>query len=326
VTATPVGGTTPTVLFGGGNLNDGYRNGFQVRGGFWLNECGTCGLEGGVLFLGSVAQRTTIGDTPGAVIGRPFIDATTNLPDEQLVSVPGLLSGRVTIDAVSSDFWGADAALRKLICCGGACGHGGRLDAVVGYRFLYYGDSVRVSEDLSPLVAPFPPGTRIGVSDAFTAENQFHGALVALAGEYRCNAWSIQGRGGVSFGGTSRRATVSGTTSVQVPPAPAVVAPGGLLALSSNSGTFTGSDFVFVPEASVRIGYQVTEHVRVYAGYTFLYWPAVYRAADQIDPVVNPGLLPPPLAPLTGPVRPLFPDRQSSLWVQTVSLGLELRY
>ena len=128
----------------------------------------------------------------------------------------------------------------------------------------------------------------------------------------------------MNFGGTFRRATVSGATTALVPPAPRVILPGGLLALSSNSGTFSGSDWVFVPEASVRVGYQVRENLRVYVGYSFLYWPAVYRAAEQIDPVVNPGLLPPPIVPLVGPVRPLFPDRQSSLWVQAVSVGLEL--
>ncbi len=267
-----------------------------------------------------------MGDTPGAVIGRPFFNAMTNSPDVELVSVPGMLSGRAAINAVSSDFWGADAAFRKMICCGGGCNSGGRLDAVVGYRFLSYGDSVRVTEDLSPLVAPFPSGTRIGVSDAFTAQNQFHGVLFALAGEYHLNSWYVEGRGGVSFGGTFRRATVSGSTSIQVPPAPAVVAPGGLLALPSNSGSFSGSDWVFVPEASLRVGYQITQHLRVYAGYTFLYWPEIYRAANQIDPVVNPGLLPPPLTPLPGPVRPLFPDRQSSLWLHGVSIGLELQF
>ena len=110
--------------------------------------------------------------------------------------------------------------------------------------------------------------TRVGVSDALTAENEFHGALFALAGEYRLNSWYVQGRGGVSFGGTFRRAAVSGSTSIQAPPAAPVAAPGGLLALASNSGTFSGSDWVFVPEASVRVGYRVTENLRVYAGYS----------------------------------------------------------
>lgn len=322
VTATSVTGGVPTGLVSGDNINGGFRNGFQVRGGFWLDECGTCGIDMGMLYLGALASRSQVGDIPGFVVGRPFLNALTNAPDEQIVNIPGLVSGRVTVDAASSDFWGADLAFRKLICC--TCN--GRLDWLVGYRFLYYGDSVRVNEEVRPLPPLFPAGARISVSDSFTAQNQFHGALLALAGEYRLGSWYVQGRGGVSFGGTFRRATISGSTTVEVPPGPPVTVPGGLLALSSNSGTYSASDWVFMPEASVRVGYQVTSQLRIYAGYSFLYWPAVYRAADQIDPVVNPGLLPPPVVPLTGPVRPLFPDRQSSLWVHGASVGLELRY
>jgi Putative beta barrel porin-7 (BBP7) len=321
LTATPVGGGTPTVLFGNKTLNDGFRNGFQLRGGFWLDGCGECGIEAGMLFLGGLTSRIQVGDVPGTVIGRPFFNTMTNAPDSELVSAPGTLSGRGTASAGASDFWGANVAFRKLICCD--CR--GRLDFLVGYRFLSSGDSVGVTEDLQPIAAPFPPGSRIGVSDTFTASNQFHGALFALAGEYRLKSWYLQGTGGVSFGGTFRQATVSGSTSIQVPPAPTEVLPGGLLALSSNSGTFSGSDWVFVPEAAVRLGYQIRENLRIYAGYSFLYWPSIYRAADQINPVVNPALLPPPL-PLTGPASPLFPDRKSSLCVQALSIGLEFRY
>jgi len=41
-----------------------------------------------------------------------------------------------------------------LICCDDC----GRLDCVVGYRFLSFDDEVRIYEDFRPTVAPFPPG------------------------------------------------------------------------------------------------------------------------------------------------------------------------
>jgi hypothetical protein len=81
-----------------------------------------------------------------------------------------------------------------------------------------------------------------------------------------------------------------------------------------------------VPEASLRIGYRVADQCRVFVGYSGLYWPKVYRAAEQIDPAVNPGLLPPPILPPTGPIRPLSPDRRSDLWVRAVSIGVEWRF
>jgi hypothetical protein len=316
-------GAPPTVLFGNDNLNTGVRSGFQLRGGFWLDQCATCGIEAGVLFLDGVTDRGLAGDRPGAIIGRPFFNTLTNAPDFQIVSVPGSVSGRAAIDAASHELCGADVAISKAICCD--CR--GRLDFLVGYRYLSFDDSIRAFEDLHPTTAPFTPGSHIGVSDGFTASNQFNGLLLGLAGEYRFDCWYIQGRGTISFGETSRRATIAGMTAIAIPPLQAVVSPGGLLALSSNSGTASESDWVVVPELSARVGYQITQNLRMYAGYTFLLWPGMFRAANQIDPVVNPALIPPvqgAVAP--GQFRPLFPDRQSSLWVQAISIGMALQF
>jgi hypothetical protein len=322
LSARPVGGGPPTVLFPDGGRNGDGRSGFQVRGGLWLDEGESLGIEAGALYLCRSEDRARVGDTPGRVIARPFFNALLGAPDVELVSVPGALSGRAAIDADASHFCGADVALRKALCCD--CR--GRLDVLVGYRFLSFDDSVRVFEDLRPTVEPFPPGSRIGVADGFTATNRFHGLLLGLAGEYRLDGWFVEGRVVASAGRTFRKATVAGETSFEFPPEPPVVLPGGLLALPGNNGSLSTSTWTVVPEAAVRIGYQVNDRLRVYAGYSALYWPGVYRAANQIDPAVNPDLLPPPVVPTAGPARPQFPGRTSGLWGQFLSLGVEVRY
>jgi hypothetical protein len=322
LSARPISGGPPTVLFPDGGLNGDGRSGFQLRGGLWLDACATCGIEVGTLYLCSSEDRARVGDTSGTIIGRPFFNALLGAPDVELVSVPGALSGRAAIDAEASHFCGADVAFHNAICCD--CR--GRLDWLIGYRFLSFDDSVRVFEDLHPTAAPFPPGSQIGVADGFTATNRFHGLLVGLAGEYRLDGWFVEGRLAASVGRTFRTATVAGQTSFNIPPEAPVVLPGGVLALSTNTGSLSTSDWTVVPEAAVRIGYRVNDCLRVYAGYSVLYWPGVYRAANQIDPVVNPGLLPPPVVPPVGPGQPQFPDRKSALWVHAASIGLEWRY
>jgi hypothetical protein len=51
------------------------------------------------------------------------------------------------------------------------------------------------------------------------------------------------------------------------------------------------------------------------------------RPGDQVDLFVNPGLIPPATATPTGNLaRPAFTNGTIDLWVQTVSVGVELRY
>jgi hypothetical protein len=322
LTAKPSPGGASLVLFGNDNLDGESRTGFQFRGGFWLDSCATCGIEAGGLFLNGVTDRGRAGGAPGAIIGRPFFNALTSAPDFEIVSVPGAVTGGAAIDAAAHALCGADIAFRHALCCD--CR--GRLDWLLGYRFLSFDDAVGAFEDIRPTTAPFTPGTRFGVADGFTATNRFHGLLVGLTGEYQFNSWYVQGRGAISLGDTSRRVTIAGATSIQSPPLPPVLSPGGLLALSSNSGTVSESERTLVPELSARLGYQISSNMRIYVGYSFLLWPGVFRAANQIDPVVNPALLPPVQAPVAGPLRPLFPDRQNSHWVQGISIGLESRF
>jgi hypothetical protein len=75
----------------------------------------------------------------------------------------------------------------------------------------------------------------------------------------------------------------------------------------------------------VRLGAQVTERMRAFVGYNFLYWSNVARAGEQIDLRVNPNQIAPP-QPLNGPALPAFTPRRSDYWVQGISLGLELRF
>jgi hypothetical protein len=321
LSARPVGGGPPTILFPNGNLNDDGRSGFQLRGGLWIDDGQSLGIEAGTLYLCESTDRARVGNDPGTIIGRPFFNALLGAPDVELVSAPGILSGQAVDIATASHFCGADIALRKAICCD--CR--GRLDVLVGYRFLSFDDSVEMLEDLHPSAAPFPPGSRIGVGDRFEATNRFDGLLLGLAGEYRLDGWFVEGRLAVSTGRTARKATIAGQTQFDIPPEAPFALPGGLLALSTNSGIHSSDSWTVVPEATVRVGYQVNDRLRVFAGYSALYWPGVYRAASQIDPAINPDLLP-PVIPTAGPARPLFPNRTSGLWGQFLSVGAELRF
>jgi hypothetical protein len=202
------------------------------------------------------------------------------------------------------------------------CDPRGRLDLVVGFRYLHLGDEVNVTQDLTALeiASRVTPGTTFVVNDRFATSNDFYGGVIGLSGERRYGPLFVGGKVSVALGGVVQTTTIDGSTVIG-----GVAQAGGLLALPSNVGRYRTSSFAVVPEAGLRVGFQVTEAARVYGGYNFLYLSSVARAGDQIDPAVNPQLLPPRGA-VPGPAVPAFPDRTTDFWLQGVNLGVELRF
>lgn len=97
-----------------------------------------------------------------------------------------------------------------------------------------------------------------------------------------------------------------------------------MLALPSNIGYYHNSEATIVPELGVNLAYDVTDHLRVRGGYTFMYWDHLDRPGQQIDTTINPNQVPPPSG--GGSTRPLPTHDESELFIQGVNLGVEVRY
>jgi hypothetical protein len=93
---------------------------------------------------------------------------------------------------------------------------------------------------------------------------------------------------------------------------------GGLLAQTTNIGTYEQNTFSIMPELGVTLSYDITCRLRASVGYTFLYWNNVARPGDQIDR--NLAQLPPePPVPGGGPA---FAFRTTDFWAQGMNFGL----
>lgn len=108
------------------------------------------------------------------------------------------------------------------------------------------------------------------------------------------NRWALNAHFKVGLGVTVSEIDIQGSQVFNIPGANPQVFQGGLLALSSNIGTHTKSNFSVVPEVGFRVAYSVTENLRVFAGYDFVYWNNVMRPGDQIDTVLDVNLIPNP--------------------------------
>jgi hypothetical protein len=311
------------ILFGDSKVNDDWRSGGRVWAGFWLDCEQRWGVEANFFMLEDATDRFDAASNGNPILARPFFNAITNRPDAELIAFPGLTTGNVSA-AETSRLLGAGAWLRRNVCCGDCY----RLDALVGYRYLRLRDRLGIDEDLvstDPTNTTVPVGTRLAVVDQFDTSNDFHGVDLGLTGEFRRGRWVLEGVAKVALGTNVSELNVNGSTTVAVPGIAPVTQSGGLLALSSNSGHFSANRFGVVPEVGVKVGYQVTSHLRAQVGYDFLFWNDVVRPGSQIDTVVNPNLLPP--ATPGGPNRPAPQQGNTTdLWIHGVSFGLEFRF
>ncbi len=333
VTTSPVGtdrslaGVIPSpntaVLYGtDARGNTDFRNGLRINGGIWCNDAQTIGIEGNFFFLGGSNNQFAAGSNGSEIIARPFYNVLTNTPDSELVSFPGVLGGTVTVDNRSSVIGGGINAVHNLCCT--PCG---RLDLLYGYQYFNVTDTLSIREDLTALPGQtqVAPGTTYQILDKFRTTNNFNGGLIGLSAERRYGMWFVGGRASIAFGADSESVEINGVTRITSPTGVSMAYTGGLLAQPSNIGHYEYTAFAVLPQIGLRAGVQVSQYVRVFAGYNFLYLSNVARAGDQVDLRVNPSQLP-PRTTVTGPAFPAFNLHTTDYSLQGISLGMEVRF
>ncbi|MFM7149342.1 MAG: BBP7 family outer membrane beta-barrel protein [Gemmataceae bacterium] len=196
-----VGAPGTTTVFGDEGVNDNLRSGVRTRIGGWLGDARHLGVEFGFFMLEGQGQGAAVGSYDADVIaGRPFISAITDRRAVEFVSFPRVLAGVATVDASSTNFYAADALIRYNLLRGTARARIHKcpevdgcfsMDLVGGYRFLNYGDSVRIREEVF-LVSQSQLDSRLLVSDDFAARNTFHGGFLGFDTEIQRGRWSLK--------------------------------------------------------------------------------------------------------------------------------------
>jgi hypothetical protein len=297
------------VLFGGDDVNQQARSGARFMVGYWLGDGRLLGVEGGGFFLGRQTSSFSAASTGTPILTRPFFNAATGLQDSELVAAPGIVAGAVTA-RTSNTFYGAEANLRSNIL-GGPCWN---VDLIAGYRYLALDEDLTIGESLQALQVPLT----FVLNDSFRVQNRFNGGQIGFESEWRRNRWSLDLKTKVALGDVSEHVDILGSTLTN-----GVASAHGLLAEPSNIGSFQRNRFAVSPDVGVNLGYQVTDHLRAFVGYDFLYLSDVVRAGDQVDLRVNPNQL---RGVATGPALPAFNFHSSDYWAQGVSFGLEFKY
>jgi hypothetical protein len=350
----PILGDPGTRVVYQGELLDDARSGARFTLGAWLDDQRDLAIEADWMFFESQADAFAYNDPTGAaVIGRPFynvapIDAQDNLlgpaEDVQIIAFNGQAGGFLNVQA-RSEFQSAGIRLRTGVCCRDLCGSpqmcgcsecvgGGllsrrgpssgisRIDFIVGYRYLSLEEQISFNESVS-FISP-ATGT-VNVSEHFNTTNDFHGVDLGYVYDLQSRRWGLELTTKIALGGTRQRVDINGSNSVGAGTA-LVTTPGGLLAQSSNIGSYSRDRFSAVPELGARLSYRVTPQLSLSTGYSLIYWANVVRPGDVMDYSVDGRLASGALTTPTANSHPRFDWDETSLWAHGLNFGLDYNY
>jgi len=320
-----LGQPNTSVLFGGNDVGGGPRSGGRIRAGYWLDPGQTDGIEAS--YFGLASQTTTFQTDSLSVpiLARPFFNAQTSAQDSELVAYPNLFSGTIAVRSTTT-LQGAELLLRGNLCRTST----NRVDALVGWRFNELGDNLLISDSKTVLstASGLPVGSTLSEFDNFKTRNIFNGILFGLSHQTCCGLWSCESWAKVALGNNYSQVTINGQATGTTPTqggTPVVThIPAGLLAQSTNIGSYSSNHFAVIPEFGTTIGRNLTPRLRATFGYTIFYWNRVARPGNQIDTTLNLSQLSP--TGLVGPARPIFPNAFTDLWAQGLSFGLDYRF
>lgn len=325
------------VLLGSEQMDYGRFNGGEIHGGLWLNDRHTLALTAGGFLTEQKKVIQSVFGGPGSAtaILRPFTDAVTNRPNGLVVVGPGFAGGVETVS--SARLAGAEVGILHNVYADQLC----RIDFTAGFRYLDFDESFSVYSATTALAgtaaAATPPGVlpQLGAGDSYLLHDYFRGRNQLYLGQIGARfGWRL---GPADLGLTTKLGMgpnyqvlqIDGSTQ-SLGTIPTTV-PGALLAVDGPTGTIgrtTGGRFTVAPEAGADVSIQVTKTLRLAFGYNFLYINDVIRPAGQLDPTVNPRLVPASDAfgTASGPVRPKLTFDRDSFHAHGLRFSAEIQY
>jgi Putative beta barrel porin-7 (BBP7) len=321
-----LGSPATDVNFGRTRMDFQDRGGGRFTFGWWLNDERQWGLEANYFFLSGRSLGQTFVSPGNPVLARPFFNANGGFQDSLLIAFPGIVSGGVEV-YIPSFLQGAEANFTSTL----AKSESVRCEALGGFRFLNLDDSLHIGSRSVVTLAPnykflgIPyDGRTIRVNDRFDSRNDFYGAQLGGRVELRRKRFTLDLLAKAALGVSRETITISGSTTIDSQPAQN----GGLYALSSNSGQFSRNVFAVVPEVGFNLKFELTNHIRLFGGYSFLYWSSTARPWDHVDSSVNVNLIPTSssFGAAGGAARPAFAFNSSSFFAQGANFGVEFHY
>lgn len=338
-----------TILYGapfgpavGGNDTQNFNglSGTRLWLGYWLDDAQHVAVEAGGFALQQGSARFDIqsnsAGSPGLSIplysslfylgeGRCGPSATqrncgTGVGEDRApVAIPNELAGSVSISN-TLQLWGLHAnAVENVIRT-----PTWDVSALAGFRYLNLSENFNMYSTITGITGSAFANQSGFADDSFATKNQFYGALLGLRALGNFGPFSLESTLTAALGINHEAIGIDGfyqahgffTTS----------GPYGIFATPANSGISSSNKFAVVPEAQIKLGYNITPAIRLIVGYDFLYWSNVVRPTDQINRNLVKGQFYQEDPYSTSLAYPQRLDKTTDFYAQGVSIGLAARF
>jgi hypothetical protein len=282
-----------------------------------------------VLETGAAGVSASSDAAGNPVLARPYFNTTSGAPASALVSFPGSFSGSAALES-TVDLFGVEVNALRRLSGGGPDG----ISLLVGFRYLSLEENMSIAQASTALPggvfgfngASVTAPAMLSVVDGFDTRNKFFGGQAGTQITYHPGHFFVDLTGKLGIGNTYESVSSAGVTTLSGTGAPASSVPSGLYALAGQ-GITSRSAFTLVPEFDLNVGVDLTCNLRIFVGYTFLYWDDVVRPANQINYSINPANVPSSLAFGTGGPGPVSAQiHNTDFWAQGLNIGFTLRY
>jgi hypothetical protein len=270
-TAGALGQSSTVPLFGGDGLLDGWRAGVRAELGAWFDNSHTWGAEFRFYSLYSTSDQFAVQGNGNTVVNLPqfttFGPGAVQFPI--YASFPGLFAGSVAANAQTS-FSGGDLSLRRSLGQSSL----GRFDMLFGYRQLHLGDVVGDDFNITTPLLTGAAATNLLGNDSVRSRNNFYGGQLGGVYTVTRKRLSLEGLVAVALGVNVSDLDFDRTRQLNVGTVASIP-------LVQTSIADRATYFGVATEGGVKVGYQLTDHVKLTFGYTGLYWWNLRRAQEQ---------------------------------------------
>jgi hypothetical protein len=257
-----------------------FSNGNAVRltlGG-WIDPNEKIGVELSGFYTPKQSQTDSFTGTPtGPIIAAPFFNVGSTSPTQRFFGGIGTTQGSASFISSTESYGGEGDVLLHHFTTTLGDKLSLKVDELGGFR--YFG----VADQFQENVGRQNSGNDFSATDNYQTQNNFYGVNLGAHVRARYEGFFAELTPKIGVGVTNESVDVSGSFSSPSPN----INPGGFLAIGNKLGDRGADKFAVLPQVTLKVGYDFSNRVEIFAGYDLLYLSQVARANGQITNLVD---------------------------------------